>query len=216
MSAIQNIKNFIRHGKQAKFANAGEPTTNVTAVHAQPQNAGALGEPNFGEATIQGVPHDEYSAAAIDNRNVAAQAADVAAHAAGKHQRRGDGKYDAEAIEALIAEERASKGKMPNYPGLERWALLEKMGDGAFSNVYRAQDREGQYDQVAIKVVRKFEMNNTQVRHISISPPDTCLSFIVRSWYIVVPLSLVPSPSLVLLSAANIGSYATGQTFSQA
>lgn len=41
--------------------------------------------------------------------------------------------------------------------------LLEKMGDGAFSNVYRARDTEGQYGQVAIKVVRKYEMNNMQV-----------------------------------------------------
>jgi hypothetical protein len=165
MSAIQNIKNFIRHGKQAKYANA-EPTTNVSAVHAQPQTAGgALSEPNMTEAIKHGVPHGEYSAAAVDNRNLVAQANDVAAHAASKHQKKGaDGKYDAAAIEALIAEERASKGKMPSYPGLERWALLEKMGDGAFSNVYRAKDKEGEYDQVAIKVVRKFEMNNQQVR----------------------------------------------------
>ncbi|KAK5000465.1 MAPK-activated protein kinase Srk1, partial [Cryomyces antarcticus] len=36
------------------------------------------------------------------------------------------------------------------------------MGDGAFSNVYRAKDTQGQYPEVAIKVVRKFEMNSTQ------------------------------------------------------
>lgn len=52
---------------------------------------------------------------------------------------------------------------MPKYPGLERWILLEKMGDGAFSNVYRAKDSTGQYDEVAIKVVRKYEMNSNQV-----------------------------------------------------
>jgi len=62
-----------------------------------------------------------------------------------------------------VAEERESKGKLPRYPGLERWTLVEKMGDGAFSNVYRAKDNQHQYDQVAIKVVRKFEMNSTQV-----------------------------------------------------
>jgi serine/threonine protein kinase len=54
---------------------------------------------------------------------------------------------------------------MPKYPGLERWLLLEKMGDGAFSNVYRARDITGQMDEVAIKVVRKFEMNKNQVRN---------------------------------------------------
>lgn len=37
------------------------------------------------------------------------------------------------------------------------------MGDGAFSNVYRARDSQGQWGEVAIKVVRKFEMNSQQV-----------------------------------------------------
>lgn len=66
-------------------------------------------------------------------------------------------------VAKLVAEENASKSKFPQYPGLERWELLEKMGDGAFSNVYRARDTQGQYGQVAIKVVRKYEMNNMQV-----------------------------------------------------
>jgi serine/threonine protein kinase len=46
---------------------------------------------------------------------------------------------------------------------LERWTLIEKMGDGAFSNVYKARDTTGQVGEVAIKVVRKFEMNSSQV-----------------------------------------------------
>ena len=41
--------------------------------------------------------------------------------------------------------------------------LIEKMGDGAFSNVYKARDLEGKAGEVAIKVVRKFEMNSSQV-----------------------------------------------------
>lgn len=67
-------------------------------------------------------------------------------------------------IERLVAEENMARSKMPKYPGLERWILREKMGDGAFSNVYRAKDSTLQYDEVAIKVVRKFEMNSNQVR----------------------------------------------------
>lgn len=69
-----------------------------------------------------------------------------------------------ENIAKLVAEENESRSKFPNYPGLERWQLVEKMGDGAFSNVYRARDREGKLGEVAIKVVRKFEMNSMQVR----------------------------------------------------
>jgi hypothetical protein len=70
---------------------------------------------------------------------------------------------DPEVLERIVAEEREAKGKLPKYPGLERWQILEKMGDGAFSNVYRARDTTGQWGEVAIKVVRKFEMNSQQV-----------------------------------------------------
>jgi serine/threonine-protein kinase RCK2 len=168
MSAIQNIKNFIRHGKQAKVSNA-EPTSHVSNVHAQPA---AISDPNVvdhnrGLQPSHGLP-DGFSAAAGDNRNVAAKAADAAAHVAAQNQNKGTNAnrkdVDPAVLEQIIAEERASKGKLPKYPGLERWTLLEKMGDGAFSNVYRAKDTHGQYEQVAIKVVRKFEMNSGQVR----------------------------------------------------
>jgi hypothetical protein len=169
MTTIQNLKNFIRHGKQARGANA-EPTTNVSNVHAQHQpvrqaGPGGVSEPNLGGQKNQYAPppiHDNFSAAAVDNRNVAARAENVAAHVAGEHQKKGRD-VDAEVLQRIVAEERQSRGKFPNYPGLERWILVEKMGDGAFSNVYRARDTQGQYGEVAIKVVRKFEMNSTQV-----------------------------------------------------
>lgn len=99
---------------------------------------------------------DAYSAAAAgDGHN-------RGAHAAGQHQKKSK-KMDPEELARLVAEENESKGKLPRYPGLERWQLLEKMGDGAFSNVYRAKDTEGTAGEVAIKVVRKFEMNSSQV-----------------------------------------------------
>lgn len=109
----------------------------------------------------------------MDQRNVAAQAAGVAAKAVGDKQDKQraanvgstarDKDYDPSVIERIVAEERESQGKLPKYPGLERWTLLEKMGDGAFSNVYRAKDNTGKSGEVAIKVVRKFEMNSNQV-----------------------------------------------------
>jgi hypothetical protein len=110
---------------------------------------------------------DAYSVNAADGRNKGAQAGNVAAHAAGQHQKagaaKGGKKIDTDDLARLVAEENESKGKLPKYPGLERWQLIEKMGDGAFSNVYRARDIEGQAGEVAIKVVRKFEMNSSQV-----------------------------------------------------
>ena len=182
MSTIQNLKNFIRHGKQARAGNPphGDPTTNVSPVHAQqqrfstpPQNHYANSDPNvLDHKPLQAghVQGGDYSVANMDNRNVAAQAGGVAAKAAGDGQRIGNGgvvdrkkDYDPSVIERIVAEERESKGKLPRYPGLERFRLLEKMGDGAFSNVYRARDTTGEFDEVAIKVVRKFEMNSSQV-----------------------------------------------------
>jgi hypothetical protein len=107
---------------------------------------------------------DAYSVADSDQTNRTAQAGNAAAHAAGHNQKVGQKKkVDSEELARLVAEENESKGKLPRYPGLERWQLIEKMGDGAFSNVYRARDLDGKAGEVAIKVVRKFEMNSSQV-----------------------------------------------------
>ena len=166
---IQQFKNFIRHGKQARGPEPprDQPTTNISNVHAQHQRAPVHGisEPAIGhqkQAQYQspGGHVGEYSVAGgADNRNVAAQAAGNAANAAGKNQKMQISQSD---LAALVAEEREKASKMPRYPGLERFILIEKMGDGAFSNVYKARDTQTG-GEVAIKVVRKFEMNSNQV-----------------------------------------------------
>lgn len=108
---------------------------------------------------------DAYSVqpgAAQQNR--VAQANDVAAHAAERSVGGGRSKSGHEEhVAKMVQEENETRGKFPKYPGLERWQLLEKMGDGAFSNVYRAKDLTGDAGECAIKVVRKFEMNSMQV-----------------------------------------------------
>ncbi|KAK4132014.1 Pkinase-domain-containing protein [Trichocladium antarcticum] len=146
MSTIQQLKNFIRHGKQAR----ANPDESSRAKHEhsppskqQPAKNMALraSDPGFSHATAH----------VIDPGHP--QVVDVKA----KQKRIPD-----ENIAKLVAEENESKSKFPHYPGLERWELVEKMGDGAFSNVYRARDREGTAGEVAVKVVRKFEMNSMQ------------------------------------------------------
>jgi serine/threonine-protein kinase RCK2 len=130
-----------------------------------PKNNYANTDPNMAHQAHQ-VPHrDAYSTADVDGRNRGAQAGNVAANAAGHNQKAGTKgkKVDAAEIKRLVDEENTNQAKLPRYPGLERWELLEKMGDGAFSNVYRARDLEGDAGEVAIKVVRKFEMNSNQV-----------------------------------------------------
>jgi hypothetical protein len=66
-----------------------------------------------------------------------------------------------EAAEYLVKQEREEKNKIPHYSGLENFKLIEKMGDGAFSNVYKAINRSTG-EKVAIKVVRKYELNSAQ------------------------------------------------------
>lgn len=166
MTSLASLKAFIRHGKQARDGKSpqDQATTHISNVHAQQQRHGGISEPNFYEHPPPKV-HGDYSAAAVDNRNVAAKAGHAAADTVERQQKR-DQKakdYDNSVLERIVAEERESKGKLPRYPGLERYTLIEKMGDGAFSNVYRAKDNSGAFGEVAIKVVRKFEMNSTQV-----------------------------------------------------
>lgn len=55
---------------------------------------------------------------------------------------------------------------MPTFPGLDRWHLLCHIGKGAFSEVFRAQDTQASHDEVAIKIMRKREMNSQQVRFV--------------------------------------------------
>lgn len=140
--------------------------------------------------------NDAYSMNAGDGRNKGAQAGNVAAHAAGQHQKaaaaKGGKKIDTDDLARLVAEENESKGKLPRYPGLERWQLIEKMGDGAFSNVYRARDLEGQVGEVAIKVVRKFEMNSSQV---GIGRTESPFLLVIR-----VPVSFEPFANVFLVT----------------
>jgi serine/threonine-protein kinase RCK2 len=197
MSTIQNLKNFIRHGKQARAAEPprDQPTTNISPVHAhqqQRQQGQAISDPTIRTQNQyyqqpQQLP-GEYSAAAVNQQNVAAQAGLAAANAAGQGQKIQNLNREAD-LQQIINEEREQKGKIPKYPGLERYILLEKMGDGAFSNVYRAKDTQ-QPGEVAIKIVRKYEMNANQVRPC---PWDRTRLFPCLSDSLPFPLSLMSS-----------------------
>ncbi|RDB22618.1 Serine/threonine-protein kinase srk1 [Hypsizygus marmoreus] len=74
-----------------------------------------------------------------------------------------------EAAQLIVDEERQARSKMPFYPGLEDFQLEDKMGDGAFSNVYKALDlRSGK--KVAVKIVRKYELNASQAGDKHLNP----------------------------------------------
>ncbi|KAM0329242.1 hypothetical protein ACHAQA_004544 [Verticillium albo-atrum] len=164
MSTIQQLKNFIRHGKQARTNNYDEQKQNASPPRAPA--APAQTEPGHAAQPAHAPMADAYS---VGDKNRAAQAGHAAAHAVEPNQKVGTKakkQVDNAEIARLVAEENETRGKFPKYPGLERWVLLEKMGDGAFSNVYRARDTTGEHGEVGIKVVRKYEMNSMQRSNI--------------------------------------------------
>ncbi|KAL2143159.1 hypothetical protein VTI28DRAFT_306 [Corynascus sepedonium] len=158
MSTIQQLKNFIRHGKQARVVDESSRSKNDSSSPTQHQaKTGTMGS-SFTEPAVGTSSAAKSEGSARYDSVSQPQSADAKT----KQNKR----VPDENIAKLVAEENESKSKFPNYPGLERWELLEKMGDGAFSNVYRARDREGNAGEVAIKVVRKYEMNSMQRANI--------------------------------------------------
>ncbi|PWN51486.1 hypothetical protein IE53DRAFT_49064 [Violaceomyces palustris] len=111
----------------------------------------------------QPAPATAVPAYAAGNTNASSNTAKVATTSGQARSNANNEQYQKEA-ERIVAEEREASEKMPYYEGLsERFQLISKMGDGAFSNVYKARDKQtGQ--KVAVKVVRKYELNSNQVR----------------------------------------------------
>lgn len=155
-------------GKQARTTFPEESRKNEAPPQSIPQPPPEKSVPTgpvYGNPAGHQEPLGAYSEAPGDQQNRAAQAGYAAAHHAEPAQVNGTKsiRVDEANLAQIIAEENASKSKFPKYPDLDRWELLEKMGDGAFSNVYRARDLHGEHGEVAIKVVRKYEMNRMQV-----------------------------------------------------
>lgn len=165
-SHISNLTMLIPHSGKggAKGNEDTKKAAPAPAAATVPQHH-AKSDPNVMAHQAHQVPGgDAYSVANEDNRNRGAQAANQAAHAAGQQQMAGQSSSARQdELARLVAASNENNNRLPRYPGLERWSLIEKMGDGAFSNVYKAKDLEGQAGEVAIKVVRKYEMNSNQV-----------------------------------------------------
>ncbi|KAL7620535.1 MAPK-activated protein kinase Srk1 [Parahypoxylon ruwenzoriense] len=183
MSTIQQLKNFIRHGKQARVNNYEETPRKHEYSPPPPaaQHHKAMGHvTDAGNTADNGQQRNRAPDACsaqpggTHNQNRVAEADAVAVHHAeadqtvsGAHSAKSGSRRTEDSHAAkIVQEENENRNKFPRYPGLERWELLEKMGDGAFSNVYRARDLKGSAGEVAIKVVRKFEMNNIQRANI--------------------------------------------------
>ncbi|KAG8990747.1 hypothetical protein FRB90_001629, partial [Tulasnella sp. 427] len=167
---------FIRHGKHAKTSQQpqqSQPQPQPASVSNQyappppPKKPAQVIEPSdtppssaTGRRREQPPQHIDFGEAA--QPHVTQDSKGHAALAAGAPAVQTP--YAKEA-EMIVKEEREAKNKLPVYAGLERFKLVEKMGDGAFSHVYKAIDREtGQ--KVAVKIVRKYELTQSQRANI--------------------------------------------------
>jgi hypothetical protein len=136
----------LRHGKQANADNASSR-----------QQAKERAE----RASAPAPTHNKSAPAATEVRAPAAEH-----HEHRRERKAGGGANDyREEAERIVAEEKAQGERMPRYTGLEEYDLVEKMGDGAFSNVYKAIERKTGR-KVAVKVVRKYELNHSQVSRV--------------------------------------------------
>ncbi|KAG8825319.1 hypothetical protein FRC19_011683 [Serendipita sp. 401] len=147
---MDTLKNFIRHGKNAR-------------AHQQAQDTSSSSNSSAATAQYSEQLRREREAAEAKRVERAERERED------KQKALKDKAHHTQAAEAIVKEERTASSKMPVIKGLERFKLLDKMGDGAFSNVYKALDLStGQ--KVAIKVVRKYELNSTQDANKHLNP----------------------------------------------
>jgi hypothetical protein len=125
MPVFENLKNFIRHGKQAYGPTAKDGGPLVGTVS------------ETGDLEKDMIEHQALHPAHTVHE------------------------YDV-AVKQIVAEENEQRSRLPRYPGLDRYKLMSKMGDGAFSIVYKAYDRSARA-YVAVKVIHKQELSSSHV-----------------------------------------------------
>jgi len=106
------LKNFIRHGKQARERSA------ENQADSYPPAASTAPQPTYRGIIVEPAPYQPIAG------NQPSQPAD-AVRAGGRHYPH---EYD-EAAEKIVAEEREARARLPRYPGLERFKLINKMGE---------------------------------------------------------------------------------------
>ncbi|KAG0046091.1 hypothetical protein BGZ83_008718 [Gryganskiella cystojenkinii] len=162
MALLEQLKNFIRHGKSGKDM---KPRDSSGSSSINSKSKSRSGSRNVSPSRHAGEHQHQHSTSSSLTSGPVATAQHVSSTTTAAATAAHFNNSNTEAASKIVAEERQQKSKMPNYPGLERYRLVEKMGDGAFSNVYKAYDTK--MDRlVAVKVVRKFELNAHQRANI--------------------------------------------------
>ncbi|CED85255.1 serine threonine-protein kinase [Phaffia rhodozyma] len=179
MPFVDSLRNFVRHGKNAKEPGSTSASSSASTSPTQqrdhsapsaayhPTSSAMPAAPTQTTVHAHAQPHSSHNQAAKQSSNVIQQQAQAAQQQQHKTQT-AEPAYRKEA-EDLVQEEKRNKERMPVYTGLEGFHLVEKMGDGAFSNVYKAIDRRTGF-KTAVKVVRKYELNASQEGNKHLNP----------------------------------------------
>ncbi|KAH3671726.1 hypothetical protein OGAPHI_000431 [Ogataea philodendri] len=135
---IQNFKQFIRHGRNANHSASKHP-------HHQPMSM------------------ENISVTSLDPDNATLYSTDVTTgqvppQSGKRHQRRDE--YS-KLAEDMVHEENEERKKQEEKQVLERYQMIDKIGEGAFSTVYKALDVKLQ-EEVAVKVIKKYQLDKSQ------------------------------------------------------
>ncbi|KAF5096765.1 hypothetical protein D0Z00_002663 [Geotrichum galactomycetum] len=115
-------------------------------------------------------------------KNKDAKSADIITTAAKTQKKK---KFDEAILTQMVEEEKRQSSKLPTYAGIsDSYRLIEKMGDGAFSIVYKAHHLTSN-EYVAIKVVSKQQLDASEL-----------LDFIETEEHYFIVLELVPGGEL--------------------
>lgn len=179
---FENLKAFIRHGKQA---NEIKKRTNYDDDDFYPDeilhNYQNINHRDLENMYLDGggyTNEEEYAqhrehieqAQKQNAEFLAEQQAEYNAEMEAKAHAKAKADADAEkqlqqnyqqAASQIVEQERLQKQKPVKYPGLDNYEILEQMGEGAFSIVHKARHIQSQ-NLVAIKILRKFQMDQAQ------------------------------------------------------
>ncbi|ODV80176.1 Pkinase-domain-containing protein [Suhomyces tanzawaensis NRRL Y-17324] len=178
---FENLKAFIRHGKQAndlkkKPVNSNFDTVNEFGYPVSGDTITSNGYPSdlsnlpsnvsnlpsqLGGLDVTLISKEEVEKLQLDDEARARAEAQAQVEAQSRAQATYENQRYQEAAHHIVEQERLQKLKSVKYPGLENYEVLEQMGEGAFSIVYKARHLPSN-QHVAIKILRKFQMDQAQ------------------------------------------------------
>lgn len=147
---FENLKAFIRHGKQAK-----EPEYQQQYRQQAPGVADLLALLTSEGFVPVAVPETSPSDALATTHPYANPQANASTQSILATQH-----YQELALQ-MVEEERAQRSSKKKYPNLDNYEVMEQMGEGAFLIVYKARHLPSDR-LVAIKILRKFQMDSAQ------------------------------------------------------